>query len=149
MKRKRPVFITCLAIVMMFIGLFFPFFLFHVPSQPEIDSIATQCGLTAFLVREFGGSYLQGYIAFLQLITGTIGIGLWRMQDWARGAMVLVSGATVLMGIEELTEFFCTHGCQKVDFTMPVLCAISIWYFSRRKVKLAFTRQPVNTVSTS
>jgi hypothetical protein len=133
---------------MMFFGFFFPVELFHSFSQPQIDYAAAQCGATAFLVREFGGTYLQGEVAFLCLVSGVIGIGLWSMRSWARAAMIFVSCVTVLFGIEETTEFFCTHGCREVDFTLPIMCIVFVLYFSRRKIKLAFEApQTLNTVS--
>ena len=132
---------------MMLLGLAFPIALFQAIPQSQVDLVAAQCGVTAFLVRQFGGSYLQGWVCFSALVIGATGIGLWRMRPWARRAMIVISCFAVLTAIEELTEFFCTHGCRQAEFSSELICGIFLWYFLRRKIKRAFESETINQAS--
>jgi len=140
MQKKRPFIIACLSICLMFFGLSFPIFLFNSYSQQQLDFVGSQCGITAFLVRHFGGPALAVGAALFFLSMGTIGFGLWRLLPWARDAIIAVSFLGVCSGVEQLIEFKYAHSCRSVDFTGSLLSGVLLYYFSRPKMKQEFKR---------
>jgi hypothetical protein len=141
MQQKRPFIIACLSICLMFFGLsLFPIFLFNPYSQEQLDFVGSQCGVTAFVVRHFGGPALAVGAALFFLSMGTIGFGLWRLLPWAGDAIIAVSFVGVCSGVEQLIEFKYSHSCRSVDFTGSLLSGVLLYYFSRSKMKQVFQR---------
>ena len=138
MKRKRPFIISCCSICLMFSGLLFPLFLFNSYSQEQLNFVTSQCGITAFLVRHFGGQATEAGVALFFLSMGIIGLGLWRLLLWARDAMIVVSFLGVCSGVEQFIEFKYSHSCRSVDFIGFLLSSALLYYFSRPTLKQVF-----------
>jgi hypothetical protein len=125
----------------MFFGLsLFTILLFNGYSHEQLDFVGSQCGITAFLVRHFGGPALAVGAALFCLSMGTIGFGLWRLLPWARDAIIAVSFLGVCSGVEQFIEFKYGHSCRSVDFTGSLVSGVLLYYFSRSKMKQVFKR---------
>jgi len=120
-------------------GLLFPVFLFVPYPQESIELVSSQCGLGAFLVRHFGAAALASEGALLFLTMGIVGVGLWRLLPWGRAAMMLVSFLVGCSVVEQIIEFAVRTGSHDfVDLIPLILSGLSLYYFSRPKVKLVF-----------
>jgi len=64
-KDKRPLAITCLALVLMFGFVCFPIYAFTPLSQETLAFVTSQYGIGAFVVRQFGGQVLGVGVALL------------------------------------------------------------------------------------
>ena len=148
-KRKRPLGVTLLALVFLWIGCFggliFPFFLISGLVGRMWDNFTSGIdqspALANFLVRY--GQYIFPLIWWLgYVLYACIGFGLWRLREWARRTVV------------GLTCFFAAGSMLSVPFhlgpdglswsgvlwlVLPFACVV--WYLNRPRVRLAFAAE--------
>jgi len=140
MSRKRPILVSLVSLVLMFVGLGLPLGLFSKHSAEQLGYLASQCGLTGYIVRRFGPSSWEIEAALVYLTFGVIGVGLWRMLAWARTMIIVFSIIDILLAIERTTEFFWVRSCRSVGVTDALASAVLLCYFSRSKIRQAFRR---------
>ena len=140
MQKKRPLVVTCVSLLLLLFGLSFPIFLFSRYPQESIEFVKSQCGLTAFLVRHFGGQALATENALLAIGSGILGLGLWRLLPWSRVAIITVSSVAIVLGVVELIQFKISHSCSSVGLIGFAISGALLYYFSRAKVKQVFVR---------
>jgi hypothetical protein len=95
-----------------------------------------------FSTREVMFGALVVLMAITQLC---IGIGLWKLRNWARiltGCYYMFGLLLGLMGLPAL--FIASFDFSKLGETLlgPALCGWAVWYLSRPHVKAAFGVQP-------
>jgi hypothetical protein len=146
LKRKRPIGITLLAFVFLWIGclgtLFFPFFLFSGLTSVLWKQLTAGVDQSVSALRLFVqfGVYAFSLILFLLYFAyACIGFGLWKLRNWARQAVL---GLLLFLFVLSLVI--------PPIFIRPAAFAISmiigwvfpsawlVWYLQRPRVRWAF-----------
>lgn len=137
-KRERSFGITLLALTFLWIGglgsIFFPFMLLAglykaipvlLPDGPKL-----LINLSLLL-------WYLGYVAYL-----IIGIGFWKLRDWARRALQGIAILAIVVGV------ICSFFIKPAIFNFPIIvCAgtfsgWTLWYTMRPRVKYRFASNP-------
>src|SRR5712692_5457678 len=146
-KRKRPLFVTFLSAFLIFWGGgIFLALLFNSPISIEMD-LSNECGVTGAVWRSFGLAGLRALIAPLCVGTAITGIGLWRLLPWARTVFMVLCGLDVCLAIGATVEMFWKRSCTSVTFSSAFLCALLLFYFSRKKIKALYRPFPMSSES--
>jgi hypothetical protein len=145
-KQKRPDFITLLAIVHLWIGcigtIVFPFVALSSESSMAFQRLAATVIHSAFLLRI--SSYVFFSLWFLTYVAyAAIGIGLWKLRNAARKALLVLTEIFVIVCLVAL-PFFAKLGALAVViiFGIVVPYAWIIWYLKRPRVCYAFGAEP-------
>lgn len=137
---ERPVGVTLLA-VLGFVGAFFLLFAAFgmLLGGAILSSLANRPGLGA--VAGVGGA-IVGFV-FLGLAAAylILGIGLWRLENWARiCTLILVTLGLIFNALGLLRSFLHLHVF--VFFFQAIIIAVDVWilvYLSKSNVKQAFS----------
>ena len=146
-KRKRPLLVTLLACMFLWIGclgsLFFPVFLLTGLASTMWDeaAVGAQSGAWIRFLVHFGKypvlfAWFSAYVAY-----AFIGFGLWKLRNWARKAVIGISILGIVL-FPVMGPFF------TMSTPIPILLASLlwlvvplgwlIWYLRRPRVLFAF-----------
>jgi len=146
LKRKRPIGVTLLAFVFLWIGclgsLFFPIFLFSGLTSMMWKQMTAGLDQSVLVFRLFVhfGAYALGLVLFLLYVAyACIGFGLWKLRNWARQAvmglflfLVVLSFAIPLIFIRPASFAI----SMIIGWIFP--SAWFVWYLQRPRVRWAF-----------
>lgn len=88
------------------------------------------------------GRFEAPYYAAMALLTGVIGYGFWKLWNWTRVVILVMTGislAGVLLTIPSLAHSG-SAGAWALWAVRIVLCVLWGWYLMRRRVREAFHR---------
>jgi len=147
-SRTRPLGVTLIALLFLWIGCFgtlvFPFVLLGPGSVTTLgpsllSSVIRSHTLALFLSSLIALIWYAAYVAYV-----FIGVGLWRLRNWSRKAVIGISIFCVVAGVALVPLLW------KVPaFILPALvgmvapCGWTIWYLRRTAVRFAFGALPV------
>lgn len=158
-KPKRPIFVTLLSCVFLWIGclgsFFFPLFLFTGLAGTMWDQVSAGAGQSTTWIRflahfckyPFLLAWFSAYLAY-----AFIGFGLWKLRNWARKAVI---------GISILGIVICPVAGPLFTRSTPIPLLFTsllwfvapfgwlIWYLSRPRVRFAFGALPIAQTLTS
>ena len=146
LKQKRPVLITRLAIVHLWIGclgtICFPFVVLSSESTLAFQRIAAAMIHSESLLRIcsylFFSTWFLAYVAY-----AVIGFGLWKLRNWARKAMLALTELFVIVCLLAL-PFFAKLGALAIVIIIGIVLPYAwiIWYLKRPRVCFAFGAWP-------
>jgi hypothetical protein len=144
-RRKRPLGVTLLAIVFLWIGcfgsLFFPIMMVAdkghmvemVAAGHAHEGLLRFAGYTGLLI------WWLGYILY-----AFIGFGLWKLKDWARRCVLWITVIALAIGL--IVTAIAVR--DEPMMILPMLIgfggfyALQIWYLRLRRIRLAFGAEP-------
>lgn len=144
-KQKRPVGITLLAIVHLWIGclgtVVFPFVAFSSDSMIAFQRLAAVEIHSESLLRIssylFVSTWFLGYVAY-----AVIGFGLWKLRNWARKAVLVLIVIIIFICVVCALPFafFGERGALAVVIVMGIVVPYAwiFWYMKRPRVRFAF-----------
>jgi hypothetical protein len=89
------------------------------------------------------GRFVTIYYAALLLITGTLGMGFWKLWNWTRVAALAMIGMSLIAAAAETVSFFRGSSAASAVFLVRVAVSVLIsvligWYLLSGKVRAAF-----------
>jgi Cytochrome oxidase complex assembly protein 1 len=140
MKPKRPIGVTLLAVALLWIG-FGSILLLVVSPLPVRDLFveAAKFNPGFRLITRLSPFAFYFCLQLLDLAYGTVGIGLWKLRNWARRG---VMGLSILAAIASL--LFTLLSVQPTESASTALIAAVapsawlVWYLCRPRVRWAF-----------
>ncbi len=148
-KRKRPIGITLLAAIHLWIGclgtLIFPFVAFSGETTLPFQRLGAAIIHSSFWLRTT--SYLFVSIWFLAYVAYIfIGFGLWKLRNWARKAVLALTVIFIFICILSLL-FFAKMGVLAVVIVVGIVIPYAwiVWYLKRPRVCFAFGAWPSNS----
>ena len=145
--RKRPLGVTLIALLFLWIGgfgtLVFPLFVLAGLATKQgpslLSSVIHSHALAVFISSLFALIWYSVYVAYL-----FIGIGLWRLRNWARKAVIGISIFCMVAFVAIVIPL-----TWKLPYVMlPMLIGMAlpvgwqIWYLQRPRVRFAFGALP-------
>jgi len=140
-KSKRPIGITLLAGVFLWIGclgsVFFPFFVFYGLTADMMNLFTA--GVSQSVVVRFGAHFLVFIWFLLYVAYACIGFGLWKLQNWARKAVLGLAVFSAVAGVLVMPFVGQPAAMAVAGIVAWVLpCAWLVWYLKRPRVRFAF-----------
>jgi len=99
--RKRPIGVTLLALVFLWIGcggtLFFPVIVFSGGFSQLWEHLASGW-IQSPLLMKIASVFLTSIWFLFYVAYAFIGFGLWKLKDWARKSVVIICAAEIVIG---------------------------------------------------
>ena len=140
--KKRPIGVLLLTLVFLWIGcggtILFPIFVLDGQARSLFKQLAYGVFRSGFWVNAWSYAFCFLWYA-LYVAYAAIGIGLWKLRDWARRAVIVLFAFLAFISIPVLLF--------RVPWqvTLPIVvgmimppCAWAIWYLKRPRVRFAF-----------
>jgi hypothetical protein len=146
LKQKRPVGITILALVHLWIGclgtIVFPFVAFSSETSLAFQRLGAAVIHSESMLKigaeVFFSVWFLAYVAY-----AVIGFGLWKLRNWARKALLALNVIFIFVCVLSLL-FFAKMGTLAVVIVIGIAipCAWIVWYLKRPRVCYAFGAAP-------
>lgn len=87
------------------------------------------------------GRFEAPYYAAMALLTGVMGYGLWKLWNWTRVVLLVMTGISFVGELLEIQQLMhASAGAWGLWAVRIVLCVFGVWYLMRRSVREAFHR---------
>jgi len=147
MRSRRPVGVTILALLFCLnAGVYLLLTGLAIVSPGSLIALLhrlSPSGLGPETIHSSMGRFLPFYYGTMTVVTSAMAVGFWRLQNWARLAMLAMIALSLAFILPELRPLLQAPTAAAMSLTLVrfVLSGLWLWYLLRRSVRSAF-RQP-------
>ena len=82
------------------------------------------------------------YYSAMAVLTGAMGVGFWRLRNWARIVLLGMIALSLVLGLGQVRPLMAapTPGAIVLTLVRMALSVLGVWYLLRRPVRDAFRR---------